>query len=148
MVSNSALLQKIEQIRSLVQTAGMERALLFAEIEKGQVLEREIIEVKVTAETETRFYETGEPASEQAPASDGGGQPAQRPQELERRVRGVVNEIAPIAVFNRPAPGEDGGHAGRTIPKDRGQATALWRNVSKQWVLFDDFPSASVDEDK
>ena len=74
--------------------------------------------------------------------------PLQWLQHFERRVLRVINEVAPVAMLIRPASGKNGRHARRTIAKDGVEPSPIRRNSFAEGILFDDFPSAGVNEDE
>ena len=49
-IRNLSLLQKIKDVRPAIHAAGLERAFLLGEIEEGDVLERDVVEIEVTLE--------------------------------------------------------------------------------------------------
>src|SRR4030095_3275872 len=55
--------QKVENIRTTIQAAGLEWVFLLAEIEQGNVPERNVVEIEVAAKFELGFHELREPAA-------------------------------------------------------------------------------------
>ena len=56
--------------------------------------------------------------------------------------------LVPIAVFDRPASGKDRGHTRRAVAKHGGETFPQRRHRGKKRIVFDDFPTASVDKNK
>src|SRR5258706_4229100 len=83
-IGNVALFEVIKDIRATIHTARAQRTFLLREIEERNVLEGDVIEIKIAAEIQLHFDEFGEPAAENAAAGDPGGQPAKNAQGLKR----------------------------------------------------------------
>ena len=77
-VRELANFQKIENVRPAVHAARFERAFLFREIEERNMLEGDVVEVKVTAKFQVDFHEFAQPTPENAPTRDRRRQPTKR----------------------------------------------------------------------
>jgi len=108
-----------------VKTAGLQRALLLAEIEERNMTERNVVQIEITIELKLPLKQLRKPASENAATGDPGRQPAKRTQRFEWRVFRIVNKVTPVAMIDRPAAGQDRRDAGRTIAENRGQSPAI-----------------------
>src|SRR5439155_2761254 len=139
---------KVKDIRPAIHAARLERAFLFAEVEQRDVAERKIIQVEIAAEIEAGFDEPGKAPAEEAAVSEGRGQPAQGAQRGEGRTLGIIDKVTPIAMIDGPAAGKDRGHTSGAVAKDRFEPAAMRSERAREWVLLDDFPSASVDENE
>jgi len=69
-------------------------------------------------------------------------------QNVEGRVCGIINEIAPVPVLAGPASGKDRRHTRRAVAKHGGETFSQGRHRGKKRIIFDDFPTASVDKNK
>ena len=57
-IGDAAPLQKVENVRSLIHAARLERTSFLGEIEQRNVLERDVIEIEVAAKAQPRLDET------------------------------------------------------------------------------------------
>src|SRR5262249_14915768 len=73
-------------------------------------------------------------------------QPAEAPKPFERRTGRVINEIAPVAMLRRPAPGKDRWNAGGAVTENGGQSLAQRREVSAKGIVFNNLPPAGINE--
>src|SRR5262245_9791033 len=103
MVRNSPGFQFIENVMTAVKTAGLQRALLLAEIEERNMTERNVVQLEITIELKLPPKQLRKPASENAATGDPGRQPAKRTQRFEWRVFRIVNKVTPVAMIDRPA---------------------------------------------
>src|SRR5262245_53728660 len=106
------LFQKIKNVRPAIHAVRLERTFLFAEIVECNVLERNVVKIEIAFEAELVPNNFGKPATKNASACQGCWQPPQWPQKSKRRIFWIINKITPVAMFLRPAPGENRGHAG------------------------------------
>src|SRR5258706_16246310 len=109
-IGNAPLLQVIKDIGAAVHSARAKRAFFLGEIVEGNVREWDVVEVKIAAKIQTDFDEFREPAPENAAAGDLRGQPAKDAQRLKGRILRIIDEVTPIAMIHRPAPGKNGGN--------------------------------------
>ena len=102
MIWNRAVFEVVEDIWPAIHPAGLERISFLGEIVERNVFEGDIVQIEITSKIELNFDEFGKPAAENAAAGQALGQPAQRTQRFEGGVGGIVNEITPVAMFDRP----------------------------------------------
>src|SRR5437899_2277811 len=142
------LFQIIEDIGTAVHATGFERIFLLRKIEQGDVLEWDVVEVKITAELQLSFDKTRKQAPEEAAAGASRRQPAQMPQEAKGGVRRIINEITPVPVLARIASRKDGRNTGRAVTENRRQALPQGCDRFEERIVLDDFPSAGVDKNE
>src|ERR1051326_1192548 len=105
-VGNPASLQMIEDVRADIQSTGLERVFFLGEIEQRDVFEGNVVEIEVAAKFKMNLEQLRKPVPEKSPARQRAGKPPQVTQAAKRRMRWIVNEIAPVAMRRRPASGQ------------------------------------------
>src|SRR5262245_6036533 len=85
--------EEIEDIGAAIHPARREGTPLFRKVKQRDVLERNVVEVKVTSKLETFPHELGKVSSKPPSAGDDFGQPSQRSQMAEGRLVRIVNEV-------------------------------------------------------
>src|SRR6185295_7980977 len=125
---------------------GLQGAFFLGEIEERDVLEGNVVEIEIAAKVQLELYKLRKPSAKNTPTGNSPGEPAQGAQQLERGMRRIMDEIAPVAMLGRPCAREDRRDARGTVAEHRGQPPPGGSQPRGERVVAQDFPSASVDE--